>query len=164
MLLARLRLPSGRLVAVATLVLLALLQLPSHVGAPLGWREATEWVTTQTRGEDAIIAFDFSLVEEFDLDDVANPSFTPYFTAPALVYGVTQPVLPLPLGEGPEVDAYLNRVFSELTTHETIALVTNFRIPPPDYRAVFRERLVDLGYVETVGPTGRFVAAAIYRR
>lgn len=164
LLLNRLRRPTGYLLAVGALVMLSLLQLSTHTNEREWWREATEWAMEQMEGRDAVMAYDFALVEELDVAQVADPHFADYFTAPAHAYGVEHPVHPLPIGETPEAAAYLDTLFVELTDHEMIALVTNYRTRAPDYRDVFAERLVSLGYTEIPGPTYRLVAASVYVR
>lgn len=165
MVMVRLRRPIGYLAAVGALVMLSLFQLSSYTQQRQGWRESTEWARDQIEGTQAIMAYDFGLVEQKNVAEVVDPRFAGFFTAPALVYGVENPVRPLPrVVDAADTTAYLDILFVELTQYDTIALVTNIFGPPPDYRSVFADRLLDLGYDEVAGPSEGGVAATLYSR
>lgn len=163
-LIGRLRRPIGVLVAVTTLVVLSVLQLSHAPDEREWWREATHWVQDRIEGTDAIVAYDFGLIEQADVDQVADPHYGDYFTAPALAYGIQHPVRPLPNISNEQATAYLDELFLDLTEHDTIALVAKRRLGGPDYRDEFADRLADLGYREIQGPVYRLVESSVYVR
>jgi mannosyltransferase len=144
--------PAGQLprtvILTAVLMLQGLLAMfASRSDHQQSWREATEWARSEAAGEKALTLVSSGLVEALDPDEVADPGSFAYLSAPAHVYGLADPIRPLPLGRASTAEAFLEQMDLDATTIVLIA-------PPelgiwPDYETLVAERLEPEGYVAT---------------
>ena len=111
------------------------------------WREAIEWARAEVGDEAALTLISSGLVEALDPEEVADPGSFAYLSAPAHVYGLADPIRPLPLGRASTSEVFLAEMDLDAAT---IVLVA----PPelgiwPDYDRLVAERLEPHGYVVT---------------
>ena len=111
------------------------------------WREATAWARAETAGEETLTLVNSGLVESLDPNEVADPDSFAYLSAPAHVYGLSDPIRPLPLGRASTAEQFLAEMDLDAAT---IVLVA----PPelgiwPDYEHLVAERLATDGYRAT---------------
>jgi mannosyltransferase len=152
MAIARVESPAGRVprsvILTAVLMLQGLLAMfASRADHQQSWREAIEWARSEVVDEEALTLISSGLVEALDPDEVADPDSFAYLSAPAHVYGLAEPIRPLPLGRASTAEAFLAEMDLDAAT---IVLVA----PPelgiwPDYDRLVAERLELEGYVAT---------------
>ena len=152
MAIARVGSPVGRVprsvILTAVLMLQGLLAMyASRADHQQSWREAIEWARSEVADEEALTLVNSGLVEALDPDEVADPDSFAYLSAPAHVYGLADPIRPLPLGRASTAEAFLAEMDLDAAT---IVLVA----PPelgiwPDYDRLVAERLEPEGYVAT---------------
>ncbi len=148
----------------ALLMAQGILAMHAHAGDHRQtWSEAIEWARTETEGEAPLTLINSGLVEALDPDEVSDPDSFAYLSAPARVYGMDEPILPLPLGRSSTAEEFLAGMDIDA---DTVVLIA----PPelgiwPDYETLVTERLLPDGY-ELTGPVRPLddVRALVFRR
>ncbi|MFA9564843.1 MAG: hypothetical protein ACERLM_09080, partial [Acidimicrobiales bacterium] len=149
MAIARVGSPPGQLpravILTAVLMVQGLLAMfASREDHQQSWREAIAWARTETVGEETLTLVSSGLVEALDPEEAADPDSYAYLSAPAHVYGLGDPIRPLPLGRASTAELFLEEMDLDAGT---IVLVA----PPelgiwPDYDTLVAERLDPEGY------------------